>query len=381
MQTNELTPTVVRRLADLRPPSGKVLSLYLNLDPSEFGTAPARASAIASLLDEARRRVEETNGLTHDEHEALRADLERARAYFSDGDFAKGAHGVAVFAAAAGDWFETLKLPRPVDTGVAIGDGPYIAPLADLGTAATWGVLLVNRKTGRILRGSAERLAETATISDDVHGHHQQGGWSQANYQRSVEKEAEDHVERVARTLFRSFKRRPFDRLLVGCPEELEPEILEELHDYLRKRYVRRIEVDVENTTAEQVLAAARPAMEAEDRKREREALDRFHEGVGSGGRGAAGLDDVLAALHERRVDVLLYEPGFAASGRKCPQCGWMTTAAAERCPADETPLEPAQDVVEAAIEATVAQSAVALPVRHYADLGPHGRIGAVLRF
>jgi peptide chain release factor subunit 1 len=381
MQTNELTPTVVRRLADLRPPSGKFLSLYLNLDPSEFGTAPARASAITSLLDEARRRVEETSGLTHDEHEALRDDLKRAREYFSNGDFAKGAHGIALFAAGGGEWFETLKLPRPVDTGVAIGDGPYIAPLADLGSAPTWGVLLVNRKTGRILRGSAEGLTETATIFDDVHGHHQQGGWSQARYQRSVEKEAEDHLEGVARALFRSFKRRPFDRLLVGCPEELEPEVLAELHDYLRKRYVRRIEVDVENTTAEQVLAAARPAMEEEDRKREREALDRFNGGVGSGGRGAAGLDEVLTSLHERRVEVLLYEPGLTAPGARCPQCGWMTTASADRCPADDTALEPCEDVVEAAIEAAVSQSAEALPVRHFQDLGPHGRIGAVLRF
>jgi peptide chain release factor subunit 1 len=380
MQTNELTPTAVRRLADLRPPSGKVLSLYLNLDPSEFGTVPARKSAVTSLLDEAGRRVEETHDLSHDEHEALRADLARAREYFSNGDFAKGAHGVALFAARPADLFEPLKLPRPVETGVAIADTPYIAPLAELGTSADWCVLLVSRKTGRILRGSAEGLVETASIFDDVHGQHAQGGWSQARYQRSVEKEAEDHVQRVARLAFRSFKRRPFDRLLLGCPEELEPEVLDELHDYLRKRFVRRVEVDVENTRAEQVLEAALPAMQAEDRKREREALDRLAEGVGSGGRGAAGLDDVLAALHERRVEILLYERRLSAPGVVCPQCGWMGTSA-EACPVDGAKLEPQDNIVEVAIEAAVAQSAEVLPVRHHPDLGPHGGIGAVLRF
>jgi peptide chain release factor subunit 1 len=382
MQTNELTPSAVRRLADVRPPSGKVLSLYLNLDPSEFGTAPARASAIGSLLDEAHRRVEEeASGLSHEEREALRADLERARQYFSNGDFAKGAHGVAVFAAGTADLFDSFKLPRPVDSGVAIADTPYIAPLAELGASASWCVLLVSRKTGRILRGSAEALVEAATIFDDVHGRHSQGGWSQARFQRSVEKETEDHVVRVANALFRNFKRRPFDRLLIACPEGLEAEVLDELHDYVRKHYVGRIDVDVENTTTEQVLAAAKPAMEAEDRRREREALDRFAEGVGAGGRGAAGLEPVLTALHERRVEILLYEPGFTASGARCPQCGWMTADGARRCPADETDLATCDDVVETAIEAAVAQSAEALPVRHFQDLGPHGRIGAVLRF
>jgi peptide chain release factor subunit 1 len=380
MQTNELTPTAVRRLAEVRPPAGKVLSLYLNLDPSEFGTAPARKSAVTSLLDEAGRRVEETDDLSHDEHEALRADLARAREYFSNGDFAKGAHGVALFAARRADLFEPLKLPRPVETGVAIADTPYIAPLAELGVSADWCVLLVSRKVGRILRGSAEGLVETASVFDDVHGQHAQGGWSQARYQRSVEKEAEDHVQRVARLAFRSFKRRPFDRLLLGCPEELESEVLDEMHDYLRKRFVGRVEVDVENTTAEKVLEAALPAMQAEDRKRERGALDRLAEGVGSGGRGAAGLDDVLAALHERRVEILLYEAGLRAAGALCPRCGWMG-ASASKCPVDGTELERRDDVVEVAIEAAVAQSAEVLPVRHHPDLGPHGGIGAVLRF
>ena len=379
MQTNELTRDAVRRLAELRPPSGKVLSLYLNLDPSEFGTAPARASAVTSLLDEAHRRVEETNGLDHDGKETLRADLKRARDYFSSGDFAKGAHGVAVFAAGP-DTFESLKLPRPVDTGVAIADTAYIAPLAELGAPASWCVLLVNRKVGRILRGSAEGLVEGPGVFDDVHGRHSQGGWSQARYQRSVEKEAEDHLERVARAAFRAFKRRPFDHLLLGCTDELEPEILDELHDYLRKRYVGRVDVDVENTTAEQVLAATAEAMEAEDRRRERTALDRLAEGVGSGGRGAAGLDDVLGALHERRVEILLYDPGLAASGGVCPRCGWLSTSA-QACPVDGVELAPCDDVVEAAIEAAVAQSADTLAVRHHSDLGPHGRIGAVLRF
>ena len=45
-------------------------------------------------------------------------------------------------------------------------------------------MFLVNRKLARILRGSRERLEEVAYITDDVHGWHDQGGWSQARYQR-----------------------------------------------------------------------------------------------------------------------------------------------------------------------------------------------------
>src|SRR3954447_15238161 len=56
MQTNQLSSDTLRRLAELRP-DGKVISLYLNLDPSEFASGQARATEINSLLDEAERKA------------------------------------------------------------------------------------------------------------------------------------------------------------------------------------------------------------------------------------------------------------------------------------------------------------------------------------
>jgi peptide chain release factor subunit 1 len=55
MQTNQLSPDTLRRLAELRPDEGKVVSIYLNLDPTEFASGAARSTAINSLLDEAGR--------------------------------------------------------------------------------------------------------------------------------------------------------------------------------------------------------------------------------------------------------------------------------------------------------------------------------------
>ena len=45
------TKTRLRELATLRPEGHKVLSLYLNLDPSEFPTPKARKTELDSLLD------------------------------------------------------------------------------------------------------------------------------------------------------------------------------------------------------------------------------------------------------------------------------------------------------------------------------------------
>src|SRR5437763_5313923 len=221
MQTNELNGSKLRELADIRPEGAKVLSLYLNLDPTEFASAQARTTEMSSLLDEADRRLRDGDSLTHDEKAHLREDVDRVRAYFSSTDFsAKGAHALAIFCSGPAGLFEVIKLPRPVDTGVAINDAPFIEPLADLAFTGSWGVFLISRKMARILRGSRDGLEEIARITDDVHGWHDQGGWSQARYQRGIPKEADDHVKHAADVLFRRFRRRPFDKLLIGCPEE-----------------------------------------------------------------------------------------------------------------------------------------------------------------
>ncbi|HEY7633556.1 MAG TPA: Vms1/Ankzf1 family peptidyl-tRNA hydrolase [Thermoleophilaceae bacterium] len=381
MQTNQLDRSKLRELADLRAEGAKVLSLYLNLDPTEFANSQARSTEMSSLLDEADRRLRDGDSLSHDEKVHLREDVERVREYFKGPDFsAKGAHGLAIFCSGPVDLFEVIKLPRPVDTGVALGDSPFIEPLADLAFTDSWGVFLVSRKMARILRGSRDGLEEIARISDDVHGWHDQGGWSQARYQRGIQKEADDHVKHAADTLFRRFRRAPFDRLLIGCPEEHCGEVEKRLHPYLRERIVGRIDVDVENTSPDEVLKAASGQMEEEDSRREREALDRLEQGLGTGGRGAAGLDEVLGVLNERRVEILMFEQGLSAPGVTCPACGWVG-AEGSTCPVDGTELDQRADIIETAVQLAITQSAEVIPVHHHEDLDGRGSIAAVLRF
>jgi peptide chain release factor subunit 1 len=380
MQTTELSRTRLRELAGLRTPHGKVLTLYVNLDPREFATAPARSSAITAVVDEADRRARAFEGLDHDDEVALREDVERVREALGEGFDADGARGIAVFASAPAGLLAVVRLPRPVENAVHIDDIPRIDQLSVLATHERWAVALVNRRTGRILIGTREHLEEAGRADDDTSGRHDQGGWSQARYQRSIDKEAADHVRHVADELFRNLRNPGFDRLLVGCPHEMSSEVTDALHPYVRETFTGRIEVDVEHSNADAVLAAAMPAIERHEREREREFLDRLREGVASpGGHGAAGLDQTLVALYERRVGALLYEPGFTAPGIVCPVCG-LLAGEGQTCPIHEQ-ADPEEDIVERARDAALAQSAEIVAVRHHDDLGPLGRIGAVLRF
>ena len=383
MQTNELRADRLRELATLRPEGARVLSVFLNLDPAEFAEPPARASEIRSAVDELRRLARSTDGLEHDAKVALREDVDRIEEYLS-GFSPKGAHGVAVYACGAAGLFEVIRLPRPIETRAVIDDSPLIEPLAGLIGTGSWLVVLVNRQTGRMFAGDRERLDEVDVIVDDVHGQHKQGGWSQARYQRSVDEDVQDHLRNVAQAAFLRFKRGPFDHLLLGGPQETVADFEPKLHAYLQERVTGRIDVDVENSSADEVQRSAATKIAEHERGREREALDRLSEGLAKGARAAAGLEAVLEALNERRVEVLLLEPGYQAAGCTCPQCGWVGPLDGDACPADGTPVDCRSDVIESAVELAFVQNADVLVSRdeaHQRELQSHGQIAAVLRF
>jgi peptide chain release factor subunit 1 len=379
MAANTITRTRLRRLADVKPERGRVLSVFLNLDPTEFATPAARSTAITSVITEAAHRVDQADGLEHEERMALRADVDRVREALMASDIAQnGTRAVAVYACQPADLLEVIRLNHPVDFAVVLDRSPYIEPLVAQAGEEQWCVLLVNRRNARFFIGDGGGLEETDRVEDDVHNQHDQGGWSQARYQRGVEKEKDDHLVHVGEVAFTRFKEGRFDRLLLSAPGELANEVEQKLHPYLRERIVGRLHLDVENSSIDDVRTAAGEAMEQWRRRCEREELDRLAEGVGRRGRGAAGLAAVLQALNEQRVEVLLVGDGFRSEGGRDPATGMLH--AGDHGP-DGQSLERCENIVEPAIEKAIEQSAKVIKVRHHDDLGPLGGIGAVLRY
>jgi peptide chain release factor subunit 1 len=379
MQTAAPAPTSLRRLAE-EAPDGLVVSLYVDLDPEGFATPPARASAKHSAVAEAEKSLERIPDLSHADQQAGRQSLDRARAYL-EGDQLDpaGSHALALFSGGGGDWLRVFRLPDPVPPLAIVDRAPHIEPLARYATRRRWCVLLASRRSARLFVGSSERLTEARSFRDDVHGQHDQGGWSQARYARGIEEEVRRHLDRTAKVLSAHFRQAAFDHLLLGAPQELRGALVEHLPPELRERMAGSVSVDVEHASADQVLTAAREAIDAVEASAEREALDRLSEALGRR-RGAAGLEDVLRALNEQRVELLLLDERFTAAGVTCPRCGWLGTSGT-RCPADEGSLEERGNVVDHAVSRALGQAAEVMAPRHHGDLAAHGRIAALLRF
>ena len=340
----------LRRLSALRP-DVPVLSLYVDLNPTNFATQPARDSAHTSILDEAHKRIQEFD-TDHAGLMSLRADLERATAYFDESGPTRGS-GVVIFAASGAGLFEAYTLQRPPRSQVVIDDSPYVTPLFVAGDARNWLIVVVDARHTRLLHGNADHIEELGHVRDQISGQHDRQGTT--DHQRAVQNQIDQHLRRAADEVDRQLATGRFDKVLIGATAELAPRLEENLSNPAREKLAGHFDVEVPDTIPDDIRAAAIAAFEEDERRHEREVLDRFEERLGRGERAVAGIADVQAMLEQARVETLLYDDRLDTPG-------------------------PA--ALEQAIEDAVAQSAEVLPLRHHLDaLEQHGHIAAVLRF
>lgn len=372
-----LTRDRLRSLAELRP-GGRVLSVFLNLDPSEFATTAAKETAISSIISRAKELAEAEPNLDHEERAALREDVEKVRGVLETDDLADdGTRTVVVYASGLADILEVLRLPHLIDSQVIVDDSPFIEPLIEEEVSDRWWVLLANQRTARIFAGTTDSLEEIDFVGGS--GHDQASG-SQSRGQHSAEQATVGHIKTVADELFLLHKRRGVDHLILAGSDELRTTLAETLHPYLQERIAGHLTIDVEDSSVEDVRLSMAEVVEAFQRERERAVLDRLQQGVGTGTRATAGLDETLNALNEARVEILLLADDFHPPGFRDTSSG-LITSEDRSGPVDQSALEPVKDVAEVASEKALEQDAQIMVIRYHDDVKEHGGIAAILRY
>jgi peptide chain release factor subunit 1 len=368
----------LRQLAAFRAELGCATSLFLNLDPSEVPTPTDAQTRMNALLASAEK-VDRTE-LTHDQRQGLKADFRRIADWF-DNDFSReGARGLAIFAAGLDNFWSTVSLPGTVADRVKVGREFYLAPLAPLVARADGTIVaVVGREQGQLFRLEAGRLQEVAARFDEQHGQHDQGGWSQARYQRHIEKLVQEHLKGVAEELDRSRKRMRAPKIVLVCPEEMRGEFTDELSKEAREALVGFAQAEAHARPAE-LLEAVAPVLQQAEAKDERDTIERWREEAGRNGRAASGWARTLEAASDGRVEVLLFQEGADHHAFRCPACGRAALEGGS-CPLDGTQLEPHDAGLDLAVHQTLAHGGAVWAIRHHEDLAPVEGIGALLRY
>ena len=352
-----------------------VLSVYLGLDPARQVRRSYRI-AFEDLVRDARERLEGPM------REAFMREAVRARAWL-EGQEPRG-RGVALFSCAPRELWQALVLSVDVDDHLAFDSRADVAPLLDvLDEYERFAVALVDKERARIFVVFAGEIEEADVLKDFVPGKHDQGGFSQANYQRHHEAHVFRHLKRVVEHLAHLLRRRRFDRLIVAGPEEATSELRRLLPRVLGLRLAAVVPGEMFATGAE-VLEKALEIERRLERETEERLLDELLEKAGAGGRATCGVVATLDALWFDAVQTLVVSAGVHVGGIECPNCGRLDPGTFVTCPACDTPTRPVHDLFHRAM-GSARERAAGVEVLHGEAAGrlmkEGGGLGALLRY
>jgi hypothetical protein len=377
---------IAKRLLEATAAEHPVISVVFDLDPAEFGTAPARATQANSLLDAAHNLETADQTLSHDARQAVRADLERLTAYLGSDDLpVSGAGALAIYASHGSELFETVTLSQPSASSIYLEREPHLEPIVIEPAAQRWCAVLISARDVTIDLGAGAAVLTRETGSDYLRGHSQSDG----NDERSREQDIEGHLIAVSSRLADDHRARRFDALAIGGPVDALTGLEGHLADDLRSALIGRLDVDPSAATESDVAAAVGTLLAQGQADQQAQALAEFSDQLaaarGQDGppRAVAGVSDVLEALAEQRVATLLLTADFHAAGAQCPRDRMLLPADVSECPADGTATGPVADLREPMIAAAVRQDAnVLVFAEAEAGLRPPGhQVGALLRF
>ena len=371
-----ITRSELHRLAGLRSDEG-VVSVYIGIEPRLRFERDQHAAKFKGAVKRFQRETRDAQALV-----ALDREHDHILEYLNAHD--PGGRGIAVFASIPAGIWEVVELDVRVSTYIAVDPSPSTALLAAvLDEYPRYAVVVVQRDQGSIYLVEQRRAEEAAEVRSDVPGRHDQGGWSQARFQRHIEAHVERHMKRLLDELEELAKEQPFQRLVVGGPDEPLHEFLGMLPKTLHDRVAGTFGVSLKHGDDTDIIDGAHAVIVEDERRHEQELVDRVAEAAGADGRGALGLRDTIRAVNDGRVQTLLVADGVTAEGSACPNCDYVSDEAFSSCPACGSDAERVSDIIERAVERTLLSSGrvEAMYGTGREWLLARGGIGALLRY
>ena len=369
-----LNEETIRALASFKAADRPVVTAYLDVDGKRWPKFADVEARLDRLVRDAAERAS-SNG-----HADALPDLQRVQARVKEGVDRSRTRGLAVFAS-GDDLFEVHELPVRVKDQLVVNQTPHVRQLEGIvDNYKGFGLLLADKQRTRMFVFELNRLVDKSEVFDALPRHDDDAGDRDRGHTEShLEEVTHQHVKRAAQLAFEVWKQHPFDHLILSAGPEIAHELEADLHTYLKDRIRARINIPA--AAPESVIVEAVLDVEEQvERQREQDMVDRLRSAAAANRGGVTGLEGVLAAVSERRVDTLVVSDGYEVEGWRCHGCG-VLAAKGPTCPTCSGSMDKVDDVVEEAVEEALLQSCHVEMCVGNADLDVAGRIGALLRF
>lgn len=377
-----VTRQQIEQLQQFQNETYLVTSCYLNLDRSQMPLPMLKIRA-KDLLQSARRQLEAKAG-THQQRESLRQDLEQIEAFVIE-DLAAGRQkAAAVFSCAGEKFWQTYRLPRLVRNTLVADQAAYVRPLLTvLSQYERYCVVVADSIRGQVFEVYMGEIVEHPLLNGDVPRKVRDGGFGgrdERSNERRHDGAVQQHLKQVADKVFDLFKQHQFDRLVLGASRETLGGLKQQLHPYLRQRWVGDFHAEVGRTTTADVLAEAIRIEEQVADERGQKLVAELLRQQENGNRVVTGLPATVGAVSRGEAQTLVLEDGYEAAGRVCRACRRISLEEFT-CAQCSQPTEECADVVDEVVGVAWATNCGVQYVRPNTALHEAGRVGALLRY
>jgi peptide chain release factor subunit 1 len=293
-----------------------------------------------------------------------------------------GAPGYVIFASELDDVLLLESLAHSVPSVSSLGPRPYLRPLRAAPRSLRAALLVADRALARVFTASGDLVEEAGQPFTADLGKSNYGGFS-GYAEHGVRSRADENSTRMWREagglLLERHLKRPFDYLAIGGHDETVDEIARTLHPYLDR--LHRSSFTANPHTLSLPTIRAELADQADHVRRERHAAlaGRVCDTAWSDGLAVLGLSSSLMACNSQAVDSLVVAGEFTRPGAICNSCGYLARTG-ETCPVCGSVMFEVEDVVAAAMEATIGAGGRVQQVVVASPLDAHG-VGALTRF
>ncbi len=365
-----LSDTDLRELLSYQA-SQPVLSVYLNTEP-EAGNAEAHRLRLRSLLKEVK--------LPEDEAAVLR---------FFDHEHDWSGRSVAVFSCAPEGFFKAYSLAVPLKSRVRINNQPHVKPLANLlDSYGGYGVVLVDKQGARLFSFHLGELREQEGVLGESVRHTKHGGGSTAPGRRGGVAGLTGYVEEVTDRNMRDavdfsthfFSENNIRRIIIGGTDENVPLFRSMLPKAWQSLVIGTIHASMTASHSEVLEKAMQIGREVEW-QREARLVETIKTEAAKGRTGLIGLDEVLDATREGRVQILLLRDGYRAAGYECQGCNYLTAQVLITCPFCGGSFREIPDAVEMAVRKVMQSGGDVEVYQIDQPFLEEANIGALLRY
>jgi peptide chain release factor subunit 1 len=362
-------------LAGYRSASGPILSVYLNVDPTQH-TRDEYKLVLRGLLRQAGTMQASPDDI---------AAVER----FFELEYDWSGRGVAVFSCQADDFWRAYSLAAPLKHHVFVWNKPYVTPLASMWDAYGRCVLgIVDRQGAKLVLYQMGEVAKTEGIMGEEVRHIKAGGGSAAAGRRGGvsgrSSKREDEVMarnlKEAAELMVAFCEASQPRnVLLGGERETLKQFRSRLPRVWADRVIGTLTADMtmgENELRDKVLAI----LEKVEQEHEAALADAVITAAAKGKGGVALLDETLSAAHDGRIQTLVVAEDYHAEGFQCQGCAYVTAQKLDACPFCGGKMDSIPDAVEAIIGQVLEQGGRVEIIAGHERLDEVG-VGALVRY